>query len=442
MRIGLSTILGALFILPSLTLAQTPQYHLEFLGEFFPGRISENGQIIGTTSDGANQRGYIVGSGQMLQLLPLPDGMTSSYAIDINDHGVIVGAVSPFYSPEFGGRAIAWDPDRQGGYTTRLLGELPGQSLSRATAVNNLGDIVGYSSDGTYRYPVLFTDPDGVMDLTWTGVFDPSDVNDRRVLVDHSFTVKRLDLGTMIVEDLGVPPGSYLATTAVAINESNQVGGLAILSTGGNCDRVAARYTDGVGWEIFSGCGQYNSVSDMNDEGDVIMRLNVAPYVRFEGLGVFLIEDLIIHDVGHWYVSNSGGITINTAKWIAVFATNQVTGQAGTVLLTPENSAAVDSPSPGLDSASLRLSGGPSPFGRKTGIRYDLTDASRVTLLVLDVAGRVVRRLVDEETQGAGPHLVQWDGTDDTRRLLANGVYRLRFNANGIVRIGSVVLLR
>jgi len=368
--------------------------------------------------------------------------MISSIAIDINEEGVIVGAVSAFNSPEFFGQAVAWDPDGGGSFTFRLLGALPGQSISRATAVNNLGDIVGYSSDGTYRYPVLFTDQTGVLDLSSTGIFDPVDINDGRVLVDRSFTVKRLDLDTMIPEDLGVPPGSYLATSAASINEAGQVGGLAILTSGGNCDRVAARYTDGTGWQIFSTCGQYNGVSDMNEQGDVIMRLNIAPYVRFEGLGTFLVEDLIINDIGHWYVSNIAGHTINSARSMAVFATNQVTGQSGTLLLTLEDATKVAPPSAASRLASLDLRGSPNPFGRSTDIHYDLPRSSRVVLLVNDGMGRTVRRLLEGETQAAGSHRVRWDGRDDQGRPLANGLYRLRLETGGRERVGSVALLR
>lgn len=435
---ALALIIGLVF-LSSLAGAQ-PLYNYELLGQFFPSRISESGQIIGTTTEAGNQRGFVVNPGDPIQLLPLPAGMASSLAIDISEQGVIVGAVSTYNSPEFFGRAVAWDPDGAGGYTTRLLGALPGQSVSRATAVNNLGDIVGYSSDGTYRYPVLFTGPNGVQDLRSTGVFDPIDINDRRILVDRSFTVKRLDLNTMVVEDLGVPPGSYLATSAVAINEANQVGGLAILSNGGNCDRVAARYTDEIGWEIFSGCGYSNSVADMNEQGDLIMRLNVAPYVRFEGLGTFLVEDLIVNDVGHWYVSNLLGFTINSAKWIVVYGTNQVTGQSGALLLRPENT--VDVVPTNAASSSLGISCRPSPFTQTTSIHYDLPRDSRVTLFALDVLGRTVRRLVDGTLQGAGPRRVAWDGRDDQGRPLASGVYRLRLEADGASRTASVVLLR
>jgi hypothetical protein len=442
MRIRSLTLIVVLSVLPSFTAAQGPRYHAEFLGPFPPGRISESGQIIGTASVGGSERGYIVSSGSSIQYLPLPTGMISSNAIDINEQGVIVGAVSLYYSPEFFGRAVAWDPDGMGGYTSRYLGALPGQSISRATAVNNLGDIVGYSSDGTYRYPVLFTGPSGVLNLSSTGVFDPVDINDHRVLVDRSFTVRRLDLNTMTVDDLGHPPGSYMATSAAAINEAGQVGGLAILTSGGSCDRVAARYTDGVGWQVFSGCGRGNSVSDMNEQGDVIMSLNVAPHVRFEGLGTFLVEDLIVNDVGHWYVSNFSGLTINSARWMAVFATNQVTGQEGALLLTPESAADVGPPGVAVSGKALGLSSSPNPFDRTTGIHYELPGSSRVILLVLDVTGRTVRRLVQGETQSAGPHLIQWDGRDDGGEHLASGVYRLRLEADGSMRVTSIVLLR
>jgi len=296
--------------------------------------MNESAVVVGTSTT-SGQRAWVADPD--FRLLPMPPGMRTSVATDVNELGQIVGAIGPSdYSVEFGGKAALWTPDGQGGYDVEILRGLPGESVTLATALNNLGDIVGYSQVGMYRYPTLFRSGNSPIDLTPTGVFDPSDVNDRRMVVDHSFTVKRLNLNTMTAEDLGVPPGNYLATTAEAINESNQVAGLAILTSGGNCDRVAARYTDGVGWEIFSSCGQWNGANDLNDLGDVVMRLNVAPYVRFEGLGTFQIE-MLINDppVGHWYVINSFGLAINNRRQMAVFANNQQTGEAGAVLLTP-----------------------------------------------------------------------------------------------------------
>jgi hypothetical protein len=319
--------------------AQAPQYTAELLGSAI-NAASMNGsaQVVGTVSSPAT-RGFVAGPGQPLTLLPLPPGRVSSWANEINDGGSIAGAVSSSVTPEFGGVAAVWHPDGSGGYSVVELGMLPGHQRSNATALNDVGDIVGYSVQNSFRIPVLFA-PGGVQSLLSTGIFDPRDVNDQRVLVDGSFTAKLLDLGTMLVTDLGVPtglPSNYMATSAAAINESGQVCGQAILATSTDCDRQAARYGPGVGWQIFSSCGKYNGEVDMNDLGDVIMQLNVAPYVRFEGLGTFLIEDLIENTVGHWYVINGYGLAIDNARRMVVPAHNQVTGESGLLLLTPKD---------------------------------------------------------------------------------------------------------
>ena len=323
-----------------------PSYSAQFitpgLGAINAAGMNEAGDVVGTGDSGA----WVSLAGAPGFPLPLPPGATFAFANDISDTGIIVGSVGPTSSLGFG-KAAAWYPDGAGGYKIEEFGTLPGHVHSDATAVNNLGDIVGYSSNGTFRFPVLFTAPGGIQDLSDTGVFDPVDINDQRVLIDHSFTVKRLDLDTMIVEDLGIPPDpgggqtGYLATRGEAINESGQVAGSAILATSTNCNHEAARFTDppgpplNGGWEIFSICGSGNSAWDMNNLGDLVMRLNVAPYVHFEGIGTFLIEDLIIADVGHWFVINGFGLTINDSRQMAVPATNIVTNEGGIILLTP-----------------------------------------------------------------------------------------------------------
>ncbi len=320
---------------PPAASADPPSYTAQFLT---PGisavnaaAMNEAGDVVGTGTTGSGA--WVSYGGAPAALLPLPPGAEFGFANDINDAGVIVGSVG-FAYPGYG-KAAAWIPDGAGGYTIQQFGTLPGDIYSDATAVNNVGDIVGYSRDGMFHHPVLFTAPGGIQNLTSTGVFDPSDINDQRVLVDHSTPTKRLDLDTMVVEELAPPGPGYASSWGEAINESGQVAGFVINTGGGsNCRSHAARYTDGIGWEVFSGCGQANSAWDLNDLGDVVMRLNVAPYVRFEGLGTFLIEDLIVADVGHWYVINGYGLTINNARQMAVPATNSVTGEGGIILLT------------------------------------------------------------------------------------------------------------
>jgi hypothetical protein len=72
----------------------------------------------------------------------------------------------------------------------------------------------------------------------------------------------------------------------------------------------------------------------------------------------------------------------------------------------------------------------PSPFGDETTIRYGVATRGHVIMRVHDLAGRVVRTLVDSVVE-AGPHTVTWDGTTDPGHRAASGVYFLRMKAAG-----------
>ncbi len=65
----------------------------------------------------------------------------------------------------------------------------------------------------------------------------------------------------------------------------------------------------------------------------------------------------------------------------------------------------------------------PNPFNPSTTIEYSLGKKTEVSLLIFDVSGRLVRRLIDGEVMEAGPHHASWDGLNDGGRRLASGVY-------------------
>lgn len=83
----------------------------------------------------------------------------------------------------------------------------------------------------------------------------------------------------------------------------------------------------------------------------------------------------------------------------------------------------------------------PNPFNPSTTIRYALSRAGSVQLVVFDTVGRRVRTLVDE-SQPAGEHSVPFDGRDEHGGVLASGVYFYRLEANGVVRTRKMVLLK
>jgi hypothetical protein len=83
----------------------------------------------------------------------------------------------------------------------------------------------------------------------------------------------------------------------------------------------------------------------------------------------------------------------------------------------------------------------PNPFNPSTRLEYSLPAAARVRLTVYDVAGRLVRTLVDAELP-AGAHAAAWDGTDDRGRTAPSGTYVARLEADGRVATGRMGLVR
>jgi len=92
-------------------------------------------------------------------------------------------------------------------------------------------------------------------------------------------------------------------------------------------------------------------------------------------------------------------------------------------------------------SATRLLLSGPNPFGENLSFELTLSEQSNVRLSIYDVAGRLVRRLLDGPTK-VGVHPVVWDGTNDEKRRVAPGIYVYRLEATGAEKTGTVVLLR
>jgi len=82
----------------------------------------------------------------------------------------------------------------------------------------------------------------------------------------------------------------------------------------------------------------------------------------------------------------------------------------------------------------------PNPFGGETGIAYTLPTGSDVLLQVFNVAGKLVRTLVDGQ-QPAGRWNVGWDGADEGGQAVSNGVYFYRLTTGGKTITKRMVLV-
>jgi len=72
----------------------------------------------------------------------------------------------------------------------------------------------------------------------------------------------------------------------------------------------------------------------------------------------------------------------------------------------------------------------PNPFAGSVGLRFGLAAPTHLSVEVIDITGRVVRRIDDPATL-AGERVLVWDGRDQSGRPLRAGVYLARY------RIGS-----
>jgi len=83
----------------------------------------------------------------------------------------------------------------------------------------------------------------------------------------------------------------------------------------------------------------------------------------------------------------------------------------------------------------------PNPFSRTTQVRYTLNAEHRTLIQVCDITGRVVRTLVNSN-QKPGRYAVNWDGKDNTGRMVASGVYICRFTAGDYRHNTKLILQR
>ena len=93
-------------------------------------------------------------------------------------------------------------------------------------------------------------------------------------------------------------------------------------------------------------------------------------------------------------------------------------------------------------SGSMRAS--PNPFRTSTTIIFSLDEPVHVTLQVFDTSGRLVRTLLDrhEFAEVRSPISLQWDGADDTGRLLPSGVYFYRLTSPDFSETERATLIR
>ncbi len=173
-----------------------------------------------------------------------------------------------------------------------------------------------------------------------------------------------------------------------------------------------------------------------------------------DNVGVFSIDVLRSWDGGATYpdVIATGEENDGSYAWTVPDSSNETSrirviarDAAGLAWYDDSDDDFATAPDTGLDgevARRLALSQNvPNPFNPRTELSYSVPSRARVELTIYDVAGRVVRRLVNAQRE-AGDHIAIWNGRGDAGEECASGVYLYRLTADGRELARKMILLR
>ena len=84
----------------------------------------------------------------------------------------------------------------------------------------------------------------------------------------------------------------------------------------------------------------------------------------------------------------------------------------------------------------------PNPFNLSTVIRYSLPKNSCVKITVFNTLGQTIKTLINLSHQNAGTYEVRWNGTDKFGKIVPNGIYFYRMEADRVKMTRKMLLLK
>jgi YVTN family beta-propeller protein len=74
-------------------------------------------------------------------------------------------------------------------------------------------------------------------------------------------------------------------------------------------------------------------------------------------------------------------------------------------------------------------------------IKYELTNIGNISIRIYDLSGQCVKTLINAD-QNEGLYEINWNGTDNSNRVLPQGIYFVRMEAGDYQVTSKIVLLR
>ena len=92
------------------------------------------------------------------------------------------------------------------------------------------------------------------------------------------------------------------------------------------------------------------------------------------------------------------------------------------------------------DSYAL-LQNHPNPFNPETQVRFQLPEASHVTVRIFNTLGQEIRTLTNKQYE-AGSHSVRWDSKDNQGNAVSSGIYLYKVQAGTFTQVKKMTLLK
>ena len=83
----------------------------------------------------------------------------------------------------------------------------------------------------------------------------------------------------------------------------------------------------------------------------------------------------------------------------------------------------------------------PNPFNSATIIEFDMPATETINMVILDIRGRVVRNLIDNQER-FGYQSVQWDAKNDDGDNVSSGVYFYQIRSSNFNAVGKLLYLK
>ena len=84
----------------------------------------------------------------------------------------------------------------------------------------------------------------------------------------------------------------------------------------------------------------------------------------------------------------------------------------------------------------------PNPFNPITTIKYTIKEQAHVSLKIYNVAGQLVKTLIDEVQKPDDVRPVEWRGVNNSGHSVASGVYFYKLVTKGYTQTKKMVLLK